>query len=153
MISLASEFTDGKGRHARGWLFFDAECGFCTRIARWLAPVLQRRGLAVAPLQDPRVGSLLGLSQMELLREMRFLLADGSQFGGADAGVALAREIWWGRPLVWVAKVPGVMALLRSGYRRIAMQRSCAAESCERSEVRKQGSKEARKQGSKEVVR
>src|SRR5712672_2168387 len=28
MISLASEFTDGKGRHARGWLFFDAECGF-----------------------------------------------------------------------------------------------------------------------------
>jgi hypothetical protein len=28
MISLASEFTDAKGRHARGWFFFDAECGF-----------------------------------------------------------------------------------------------------------------------------
>src|SRR6266404_657521 len=55
MISLASEFTDGKGRHARGWLFFDAECGFCTRTARWLLPILERRGLAVAPLQDPRV--------------------------------------------------------------------------------------------------
>ena len=63
MISLASEFTDGKGRHARGWLFFDAECRFCTRIARWLAPILQRRGLAVAPLQDVRVGALLGLSE------------------------------------------------------------------------------------------
>ncbi len=50
MISLASEYTDGKGRHAQGWLFFDAQCGFCTRIARWLAPVLQRRGFAVAPL-------------------------------------------------------------------------------------------------------
>jgi predicted DCC family thiol-disulfide oxidoreductase YuxK len=137
MISLASEFTDGKGRHARGWLFFDAECGFCTRIARWLAPILQRRGLAVAPLQDPRVGSLLGLSQTELLREMRFLLADGSQFGGADAGVALAREIWWGRPLVWVARIPGVMGWLRAEYRRIAARRSCAAERCERSEVMK----------------
>ena len=89
MISLASEFTDGKGRHARGWLFFDAQCGFCTRIARWLAPILQRRGLAVAPLQDARVGALLGLSQAELLREMRVLLADGRQYGGADAGVAL----------------------------------------------------------------
>jgi len=131
MISLASEFTDGKGRHARGWLFFDAECGFCTRIARWLAPILQRRGLGVAPLQDPRVGALLGLSPAELLREMRFLLADGSQYGGADAGVALAREIWWGRPLVWVAKVPGMMAVLRTGYRWIAASRKCAAESCE----------------------
>ena len=44
MISLVSEYTDGKGRHARGWLFFDAECKFCTRIARWLAPILERRG-------------------------------------------------------------------------------------------------------------
>jgi len=26
VISLASEMTDSKGRHARGWLFFDAEC-------------------------------------------------------------------------------------------------------------------------------
>ena len=130
MISLASEFTDGKGRHARGWLFFDAECGFCTRIARWLAPILQRRGLALAPLQDPRVGSLLGLSGTELLREMRFLLADGSQCGGADAAVALAREIWWGRPLVWLSKIPGMMGLLRDGYRSVAANRSCAAEAC-----------------------
>ncbi len=131
MISLASEFTDGKGRHARGWLFFDAECGFCTRIVRWLAPILQRRGLGVAPLQDPRVGPLLGLSHAELMYEMQFLLADGTRFGGADAAVALAREIWWGRPLVWVSKVPGVMGWLRSGYRWIAAKRKCAAETCE----------------------
>jgi predicted DCC family thiol-disulfide oxidoreductase YuxK len=130
MISLASEFTDGKGRHARGWLFFDADCGFCTRIARWLAPILARHGLAVAPLQDPRVGALLGLSGPDLLREMRFLLSDGSQSGGADAAVALAREIWWWRPLVWLAKFPGMMRLLRTGYRSIAANRSCAAESC-----------------------
>ncbi len=63
MISLVSEYTDGKGRHARGWLFFDAECKFCTRIARWLAPILERRGIALAPLQDPRVGALLGMSR------------------------------------------------------------------------------------------
>src|SRR5207248_463511 len=54
MISLVSEYTDGKGRHARGWLFFDAECKFCTRIARWLAPILEKRGMALAPLQDAR---------------------------------------------------------------------------------------------------
>jgi predicted DCC family thiol-disulfide oxidoreductase YuxK len=130
MISLASEYTDGKGRHAQGWLFFDAECGFCTRIAKWLAPVLQRHGFAVAPLQDPRVGALLGLSREELLRELRFLLSDGTQFGGADAVVAMTREIWWAQPLAWLAKVPGMMSLLHAGYRWVASKRSCSAETC-----------------------
>ncbi len=127
MISLTSEFTDGKGRHARGWLFFDAECRYCTRMARWLAPILQPRGFSIAPLQDARVGALLGLSQAELLREMRVLLAEGRQYGGADAVVALAHEIWWARPLVWLAKIPGMRAGLRFGYRWIAARRSCAS--------------------------
>ena len=131
MISLASEFTDGKGRHARGWLFFDAECGFCTRIARWLAPILRRRGFAVAPLRDPRVGALLGMSREELLKELRFLLSDGTQYGGASAVVAVAREIWWGRPLVWLSSVPGMMRLLDAGYKWVARQRSCAGAACE----------------------
>jgi predicted DCC family thiol-disulfide oxidoreductase YuxK len=130
MISLTSEFTDGKGRHARGWLFFDAQCKFCTRIARWLAPILERRGLAVAPLQDPRVGVLLGLSRFELMREMRFLLSDGSRSGGADAAVALAREIWWARPVIWLSKIPGMMEILRKGYRWVAANRKCVAASC-----------------------
>jgi predicted DCC family thiol-disulfide oxidoreductase YuxK len=127
MISLASEYTDSKGRHARGWLFFDAECGFCTQCARWLAPILERRGLATAPLQDPRVGALLGLTRDELLHELRFLLADGRQYGGADAILAIAREIWWGRPLMWLSKLPGVMSRLHAGYRWVAARRSCAA--------------------------
>ena len=130
MISLASELTDGKGRHARGWLFFDAECAFCTRIARWLAPIAERRGLALAPLQDPRVAALLGLRPEELLFEMKFLLSDGRQYGGADAAVALAREIWWAQPVVWLAKIPWVMRGMRSRYRWIAARRQCAAVSC-----------------------
>src|SRR5271157_2671156 len=128
MISLASEYTDGKGRHARGWLFFDAECGFCTRFARWLEPTLTRRGFAVAPLQDPRVGALLGMPRQELLRELRFLHSDGRHCGGAKAILAIARELWWARPLVWLAVVPGAMPLLHAAYRSVAAHRSCAAE-------------------------
>jgi predicted DCC family thiol-disulfide oxidoreductase YuxK len=130
MISLVSEYTDGKGRHARGWLFFDAECKFCTRIARSLSPIMERRGMALAALQDPRVAELLGLSHDELMKEMQFLLSDGRRFGGADAAVELAREIWWAAPLVWVAKIPGAMEILRKGYRWIAARRSCAAAQC-----------------------
>lgn len=127
MISLASEYTDGKGRHAKGWLFFDAECGFCTRLARWLEPILARRGFAVAPLQDPRVGALLGMPREELLRELRILHSDGRHSGGAYAVIAVAREIWWARPLVWLAAIPGVMPLLHIGYHWVAAQRSCAS--------------------------
>jgi predicted DCC family thiol-disulfide oxidoreductase YuxK len=130
MISLTSEYTDGKGRHARGWLFFDADCGFCTRIATWLAPLLQRRNLGVAPLQDRRVGDLLGMSRHELMREMRFLLADGRQYGGASAVMAVAREFWWALPIVWLSRLPGGTALLDSGYRYVARHRSCNAASC-----------------------
>jgi predicted DCC family thiol-disulfide oxidoreductase YuxK len=130
MISLASDWTDNKGRKARGWLFFDAECAFCTRIARWLAPIMERRGLALAPLQDPRVAALLGLPPEELLYEIRFLASDGRQYGGAHAAVAVAREIGWARPVVWLARIPWVMAAMHFTYRWIAARRSCAAVSC-----------------------
>ncbi len=130
MISLASEYTDGKGRHAKGWLFFDAECGFCTRFARSLEPILTHLGFAVAPLQDPRVSALLGMPREDLLRELRFLHSDGWQRGGADAVLAVAREVWWARPLVWLAMIPGAMPILHVGYRWVAAQRSCAATSC-----------------------
>jgi predicted DCC family thiol-disulfide oxidoreductase YuxK len=131
VITLADEFTDRKERSARGWLFFDAKCGFCTRIARWLAPILQRRGLSVAPLQDPRVGSLLGISREELLKELRFMLSDGTSYGGARAVVAVAREIWWGQPLAWLGALPGMMDVFETGYRWVAARRGCANASCE----------------------
>jgi predicted DCC family thiol-disulfide oxidoreductase YuxK len=134
MISLASEYTDGKGRHAKGWLFFDVECGFCTRLTRWLEPILARRGFAVAPLQDPRVGALLGMPRQELLRELRFLHADGRHCGGANAIIAVAREIWWVRPLVWLATIPWVLPLLRTGYRWVALHRDCVGATGEQTE-------------------
>jgi predicted DCC family thiol-disulfide oxidoreductase YuxK len=127
MISLTSEFTDTKSRHARGWLFYDADCHFCIKIARAVAPTLIKRGFALAPLQDPRVSALLGLSQSELLLEMRLLMSNGQQTGGAEAAIALAHEIWWARPLVWLSRLPGMMQLLRRAYRWIAAHRKCAA--------------------------
>jgi predicted DCC family thiol-disulfide oxidoreductase YuxK len=130
VISLVSEMTDRKSRHARGWLFFDAECAFCTRIARLLAGPMRRHRLEVAALQDPRVGALLGLSQEELLRAVRFVGADGRQFAGADALLAVARELWWAKPLVWVARIPGTLPAMRAGYRWSAARWNCHADVC-----------------------
>jgi predicted DCC family thiol-disulfide oxidoreductase YuxK len=136
MISLASELTDTKGRHARGWLFFDAECEFCTRIARWLARPMKRRRLAAAPLQDPRVAALLGLPRDELLRAIRFVRDDGTQYSAADALLAVADELWWARPLVWVSRIPGMMFVLRAGYQWGARRWRCPDPRCPREQAR-----------------
>lgn len=128
MISLASEMTDSKGRHARGWLLYDAECGFCTRTAMRLNSLLARRDLAIAPLQDPRVGALLGLPRQELLQAMRFIAGNGRHYSGAHAFIALAREFWWSHPLVWLTKIPGMMAILSAAYRQVAKRRSCSGQ-------------------------
>ena len=132
MISLTTEFTESKGRHARGWLFYDSECGFCTRLARWLAALLAKEGIAIAPLQDPRVAGLLGLSHEELMREMRLVLDDGSTCGGAEAMIGIARLIWWAAPLLWFAHIPGAKSLLGAGYSWVAARRKCAAAGCSR---------------------
>ena len=130
MICLVSEMTDGKGRHARGWLFYDGECNFCTRLARWLVLPMKKRRLDVAPLQDPRVGALLGVSRDELLSAIRFVFSDGRQASGADALLAVAQELWWARPVVWLSNLPGVLPAMRSAYSWGAQRAHCRAQTC-----------------------
>ncbi len=131
MISLSSELTDSKGRRARsGWVFFDAECAFCTALARRARSVLEPRGFALAPLQGPRVQALLALPAEQLLLEMRILTADGSQYAGAEAIIFLARKVWWAWPLYALANLPGMRGVLGAGYRWVAKRRRCAASFC-----------------------
>jgi predicted DCC family thiol-disulfide oxidoreductase YuxK len=129
MISLASEFTDVKGRRAHAWLFFDAECDFCTRIASWIAKPMLRRGLGLAPLQDPRVAALLGIEQRELFRAIRYLGPNGITYEGAEALITVARELWWAHPVVWASRIPGAKSLMCAGYGWIARHRKCHAQS------------------------
>jgi hypothetical protein len=89
---------------------------------------MRRRRLAIAPLQDPRVRSLLGLPQKEMLRTIRFVTSDGCQHSGADALVAVAGELWWAAPLVWACRLPGGMAGLRRAYQWVAERRRCQAQ-------------------------
>src|SRR6266404_9081783 len=78
MISLSSELTDTKGRHAaRGWIFIDRECNICTSLARRFCCTFEKRGFGPAALQDPRVTALLALPTEQLLREMQVVTCEG----------------------------------------------------------------------------
>jgi predicted DCC family thiol-disulfide oxidoreductase YuxK len=131
MISLSSEMTDTKGRHAsRGWVFFDRDCSVCTSLARRLRRPLETRGFGLAALQDPRVQAHLALPPEDLLREMRVATADGKIYGGAQGIVYLARQIWWAWPLYAAAKLPGALRILDACYRWFADHRTCASGFC-----------------------
>jgi len=131
MVSLYSEITDAKGsRASRGWVFFDRDCTVCTRLARRFRRPLESRGFGLAGLQDPRAQALLNLPPAELLREMRVATSEGKIYGGAEAVVHLARQIWWAWPLFAASRLPGVSRLLDAGYRWFADHRTCSSGVC-----------------------
>jgi predicted DCC family thiol-disulfide oxidoreductase YuxK len=115
----------------RGWVFYDANCPFCTRWAWRTDELLARRGWHLAPLQAGWARLLLGLQDGEPLLEMKLLIADGQIFGGADAIIYVARSIWWAWPLFVLAQLPGITPVLRAiYYRRIAKNRFCFGGRC-----------------------
>ena len=114
----------------RGWVLYDADCGFCTRWAWRIALFVGPRGFHLAPLQAPWVRRRLALPESELLDELRVLTADDMIYGGADALLYLARQIWWARPLAALARLPGVMPLARAAYRWVARHRHALSSTC-----------------------
>jgi hypothetical protein len=100
------------------------------RLARRFGPALKRRGYRLNPLQDPWVGPALGLTRAQLMQEMKLLTAGGDVIGGADAMIAILRDFVRLRPLAWVARLPGLHALVVRGYRWFAERRSCSIDGC-----------------------
>ncbi len=97
-----------EGVPPRGWVFFDRDCRICTSLVCRFRRPLEKRGFGLAALQDPRVQALLALPPGELLREMRVATIEGKVYGGAEAIVYLAGQIWWAWPLHAAANLPGV---------------------------------------------
>ena len=120
--------TGDEVRTTREWLMYDAACPFCTRTAKRIRPTLAKRGINVIPLQTDWAQAYLAARNEPLLKEIRFLTARGRLTGGADALIEVIRRFWWARPVVWVAKIPIVMRLLRKGYEGVAARRHCLSK-------------------------
>jgi predicted DCC family thiol-disulfide oxidoreductase YuxK len=127
-ISFISDITDSS--NSSDWILFDGQCRLCTASARRFEPILARYRFKFAALQTPWVRERLGVSDRELLSEMRLLTSTGTLYGGADALIEIARRIWWAKPLYWFAQLPMARPVLLKAYRWIAQHRNCTAGAC-----------------------
>lgn len=102
----------------------------CLRWLRRTERPLTRRNFKFVPLQTEWAKKRLELTPENALTEMRLLRWDGKVFGGADAVMEIARQIWWTWPLWMMSKVPGVILFFRALYRHIARNRNCGSDAC-----------------------
>ena len=114
----------------RGQVFYDADCGLCSRgVTRW-GGLFERRGFHWLPLQTPGVAARLGASDGELRAEMKLQLASGRVLGGVDAWKVLFRAVWWLWPLGVFLGLPGIRTLCTVFYRWFALNRHCLSGAC-----------------------
>ena len=127
MISELTEITEpAESIPFRGWIFYDKDCSFCREVALRFETVFAKRGFHFEPLQCDWVPRRLNLTREAAHEEMRVLTTAGEVFAGADAVIHLARQLWWGFPLVFLARAPFVHVILDRVYRWVATHRTCA---------------------------
>src|SRR5438477_4200770 len=119
-----------------GWILYDGDCSSCTASARRFDRIFRRRGFLFLPLQTDWIMKRLDLEPGAPLEEMRVLTSNGRDIGGADAVIFLGRQIWWARPFVALARLPGMHNVLDRGYRWIAAHRGCDHIGCSLKERR-----------------
>jgi predicted DCC family thiol-disulfide oxidoreductase YuxK len=127
MISELTEITErAEATSFRGWIFYDRDCSFCGDLALRFETVFAKRGFHFEPLQHEWVLRRLNLTRDKALEEMRVLTEAGEVFGGVDAVIFLARQLWWGAPGAILARLQFVHAILDRLYRWVAAHRTCA---------------------------
>lgn len=106
-----------------GTLFFDGNCGMCTRAHDFLVRHDRTGNLETEPLQAPGVADRLGVSEDRLLDEVRWLDASGAVYGGAEAANAAVSVAIGSRAPLLIYRLPGVRHAQDAVYRWVAANR------------------------------
>lgn len=104
-------------------VFFDADCGFCTRTARVLRRLDRADRLALVPLQSAAVAVADAPDEEALLDRMHVRDAAGRWWIGSDAWRRIAETTPALRPLAWLARLPVITWLVEPVYRLVARNR------------------------------
>ncbi|KUI22596.1 thiol-disulfide oxidoreductase [Mycobacterium sp. GA-1285] len=107
-----------------GTLFFDGNCGMCTRAVYFILKLNRTGDLRTAPLQCEGVADRLAIPQSQILDAARWQDESGVVYEGAHAmNAAVATALGSGIPL-FVYRLPGIRALQDAVYRYVAGHRN-----------------------------
>ena len=126
---MNTEITDVK--EVVGWVLYDADCRFCTGLAKRFRVLLAARHFELLALQTPWVRQKLDLADNELLAEMRLLKPDGTLLGGVDALLEISRPFPLAWPIRKLAQIAAIKNIFHGIYRWMARHRHCASGACE----------------------
>ncbi len=106
-------------------LVYDAECEFCTRLARWVERQDRRGRVSVRANQEAGLIESLGLTREEVGRAAWAVEESGRKFEGAAAINRVLRELGGGWPVLGrLYNVPPIGWLENQYYKRVARKRS-----------------------------
>ena len=106
-----------------GTLFFDGNCGMCTRAVYFIVRLNRSGELRTEPLQADGVAERLHVPEATLLDSVKWLDASGDVYLGAEAmNAALAAAVGTRLPLT-LYRLPGVRWLQDAVYRYVAGHR------------------------------
>ncbi len=127
-----------KYKQGRPWVFYDRNCKVC-RGAVWVTGcLLGRANVNFVPLQENWVRKLFGLTQENLLEEMKLLTVDRSKLGGADAVLYIAGRVYWMKPIVAVLKLRCFRGWIHRIYSWFARRRYCLEGGCRLPDIGKE---------------
>jgi predicted DCC family thiol-disulfide oxidoreductase YuxK len=112
-----------ENRFMTGTLFFDGECGMCTRAHELLLKWNRSGGLRTEALQSAGAAERLGVERSHLLEAVRWLDSSGNVYSGAEAAnAALSSAIGTRLPLL-VYRIAGIRFVEDIVYRWVAAHR------------------------------
>lgn len=106
-----------------GTLFFDGNCGMCTRARDFLVRHNRTGNLETEPLQGPNVAERLGVPADRLLDSVRWLDQSGDVYSGAEAASAAVSVALGTRLPLLVYRIPGIRQAEDAVYRWVADHR------------------------------
>jgi predicted DCC family thiol-disulfide oxidoreductase YuxK len=127
---MTSELTAPSGVRVSGWVLYDDACGFCRKWVPFWGPTLRKRGFEIAPLQSDWVREKLGVTDEDLVLDLRLLLENGSQIRGADVYRHVMRRIGWAYPFYLLSITPVLRDVFDWAYRTFARNRHRFSRAC-----------------------
>lgn len=110
---------------SKGWLLYDGDCGLCHGLVKRWEYFIERAGFVATPLQAEGFRERLGLSEEQLVSDIRLLFHDNRVLVGAEVYLYLLRCVWWTKPIASVFSLPGLKYIFAAGYRLVNRNRHC----------------------------